>query len=62
MNNKTIFIVIKRITYGDIETSFVVFAFNIYRNALLYIDAMPDKAKFNISYDVEEIEIGDNIK
>ena len=59
MNNKTIYIVTKRITHGDIETTFVIFAFNIYRNALLYIDAMPDKAKFNISYDVEEIEIGD---
>ena len=59
MNNKTIYIVTKRITHGDIETSFIVFAFNIYHNALLYINAMPDNNKHSISYDIEEIEIGD---
>ena len=54
-----IYVITKRIEHGDIEERFIIAVFKTYKNAIKYINSMPDNHKYNISYDVDEIRLED---
>jgi len=59
MDDKKIYIVTKIHEHGGIIESNVLMAFNVYKNAIAYINSMPDANKYSISYDIDEIDVGD---
>ena len=59
MDNKKIYIVTKIHEHGDIIESDVLMAFTVYKNAIAYVNSMPDANRYSISYDIDEIDVGD---
>lgn len=58
-DNSKIYIVTKIQEHGDIIESDVLMAFKTYKSAIKYVNSKPDKTKYSISYDIDEIDIED---